>query len=101
VGFNKDRGDSVNLIERAVRAGKGRRPMDVPLWRQPEVLDTARSLAWPLGTLAARGAGAAVACIRPALNDSVRAPVLAALTDAQATAAQLDALESDSQSARS
>ncbi len=50
VGFSKDRGDSVNLLNAAFAPEKVE-VVDVPLWRQPEVLDLARSFAWPLGTL--------------------------------------------------
>jgi flagellar M-ring protein FliF len=50
IGFNKDRGDSVNLMNapfmvEAVVAD------DTPLWKQPQALEAARSLAWPIGTV--------------------------------------------------
>jgi flagellar M-ring protein FliF len=51
VGFNKDRGDSVNLMNSPFASEKTE-VVDVPLWRQPVVMDLAQSLAWPLGTLA-------------------------------------------------
>ncbi|RFO95026.1 flagellar basal body M-ring protein FliF [Rhodoferax lacus] len=51
VGFNKDRGDSVNLMN-APFATEKVEVADIPLWRQPMALDLAQSLAWPLGTLA-------------------------------------------------
>jgi flagellar M-ring protein FliF len=51
VGFNKDRGDSVNLMN-APFATEKQEVIDVPVWRQPVVIDLAQSLAWPLGTLA-------------------------------------------------
>ena len=51
VGFNKDRGDSVNLMN-APFATEKQEVVDVPIWRQPVVVDLAQSLAWPLGTLA-------------------------------------------------
>ena len=51
VGFNKDRGDSVNLMNAPFAAEKIE-VVDLPLWRQPAVVDLAQSLAWPLGTLA-------------------------------------------------
>lgn len=50
IGFSKDRGDSVNLmnapfmVESAVVD-------DTPLWKQPQTLEVARSLAWPIGTV--------------------------------------------------
>jgi flagellar M-ring protein FliF len=51
VGFNKDRGDSVNLMNAPFVADKTE-VADIPLWRQPVAIDLAQSLAWPLGTLA-------------------------------------------------
>jgi flagellar M-ring protein FliF len=50
VGFNKERGDSVNLMNAAFVSDKIDVP-DLPMWRQPEAVDLARSFAWPLGTL--------------------------------------------------
>ena len=58
IGFNKDRGDSVNLMNAAFAQEKIDVP-EVPLWKQPEMQELARSLAWPLGTLAAGRPGAA------------------------------------------
>ncbi|MDO8450752.1 MAG: flagellar basal-body MS-ring/collar protein FliF [Rhodoferax sp.] len=88
IGFNKDRGDSVNLMnapfamEKVVLA-------DVPLWKQPELQDLARSFAWPVGTLLF-GALVLLGIIRPALK---------ALAQSQpkmsVTAHQLDAIESE------
>jgi flagellar M-ring protein FliF len=51
VGFSKDRGDSVNLMNAAFATEKVD-ALDLPVWRQPLVIDMAQSLAWPLGTLA-------------------------------------------------
>ncbi len=51
VGFNKDRGDSVNLMNAPFAAEK-LEVLDLPFWRQPAVVDLAQSLAWPVGTLA-------------------------------------------------
>ena len=51
VGFNKDRGDSVNLMNSPFASEKVE-VLDLPMWRQPAVVDLAQSLAWPLGTLA-------------------------------------------------
>lgn len=50
VGFNKERGDSVNLMNAQFvpDSGEGK---DVPLWRNPEVLQMAQGFAWPLGFL--------------------------------------------------
>ncbi|MFZ4626387.1 MAG: flagellar basal-body MS-ring/collar protein FliF, partial [Rhodoferax sp.] len=50
IGFSKDRGDSVNVVTAPFTVDK-QATVAVPLWQQPEVLDLARSLAWPVGTL--------------------------------------------------
>lgn len=88
IGFNKDRGDSVNLMnapfamEKSVLA-------ELPLWKQPELQDLARSFAWPVGTLLF-GMLVLLGVIRPALK---------ALTTPQPRRAtsigQLDAVESE------
>ncbi len=48
IGFNRDRGDSVNLMNAPFVLD---RPVEDtrPLWQRPETLETARSLAWPVG----------------------------------------------------
>ena len=51
VGFNKDRGDSVNLMN-APFAVEKTEVAEIPIWRQPVVAEVTQSLAWPLGTLA-------------------------------------------------
>jgi flagellar M-ring protein FliF len=50
IGFNKDRGDSVNLMNAPFLVDA---PVvdNTPLWKQPETLELARNLAWPVGTL--------------------------------------------------
>ncbi|MDP3650135.1 MAG: flagellar basal-body MS-ring/collar protein FliF [Rhodoferax sp.] len=92
VGFNKDRGDSVNLMNAAFAPIKNE-VVDVPLWRQPEVLDMARSFAWPLGTLAL-AALVLLGVIRPAMKTLLQAPTLLA-SDAEARGNQLDTIEGD------
>lgn len=88
VGFNKDRGDSVNLLNAAFVADKVD-VVDVPLWRQPEVIDMARSFAWPVGTLLL-GILVLLGVIRPAMK-TLAQPVR--VTAARAN--QLDAVEGD------
>jgi flagellar M-ring protein FliF len=92
VGFSKDRGDSVNVVNAAFAAEKNLVP-DVPLWRQPELVDMARSFAWPLGTLA-MAALVLFGVIRPAMK-SLAQPRTAGAADSQERANQLDALEAD------
>ncbi len=50
IGFSKDRGDSVNLMNAPFLAEV---PVvdNTPLWKQPQTLELARNLAWPVGTL--------------------------------------------------
>ncbi|WP_394791829.1 flagellar basal-body MS-ring/collar protein FliF [Rhodoferax sp.] len=50
IGFSKDRGDSVNLMNAPFLVES---PVvdDTPIWKQPQTLEMARSLAWPVGTL--------------------------------------------------
>lgn len=50
IGFNKDRGDSVNLMNAPFTVEKVV-PVELPWWRQPELQDLVRSFAWPVGTL--------------------------------------------------
>ncbi len=88
IGFNKDRGDSVNLMN-APFAMEKVVVSDTPLWKQPELQDLARSFAWPVGTLLF-AALVLLGVIRPGLK---------ALTQAQprvlVPAHQLDAIESE------
>jgi flagellar M-ring protein FliF len=92
VGFNKDRGDSVNLVNAAFAPEKNDF-VDVPLWRQPEVLDLARSFAWPVGTLAL-AALVLLGVVRPAMK-SLAQPRTTPVTEVDANANQLDAVEAD------
>ena len=74
IGFNKERGDSVNLLN-APFASEKQVVVDTPLWKQPELLDLARSFAWPLGTLVF-AALVLLGVVRPALRAlSQSAPV--------------------------
>lgn len=91
VGFNQDRGDSVNVLNAAFAVDKVD-ATDIPLWRQPEIVDLARSMAWPLGTL---GLAALVllGVIRPAMK-SLAQPPRGGGVDLDRSG-QLDALEAD------
>jgi flagellar M-ring protein FliF len=48
IGFNKDRGDSVKVINAPFKVDAIPN-VDVPLWKQPEVIDMLRAAAVPLG----------------------------------------------------
>ncbi|MDP3577820.1 flagellar basal-body MS-ring/collar protein FliF [Methyloversatilis sp.] len=50
IGFSQERGDSVNLMNAPFAQEKITLP-EVPLWKQPEVQELARSFAWPVGML--------------------------------------------------
>jgi len=91
IGFSQDRGDSVNVVNAPFTSEKII-PADVPVWQQPELLDLARSFAWPVGTLLF-GALVLLGAIRPALK--VMAQPLPARATAANTGRALDAIESD------
>ena len=88
IGFNKDRGDSVNLMN-APFAPEKVVVNDVPFWKQPEFQDLARSFAWPVGTLLF-GALVLLGVIKPALKVMAQTPQAPAIS-----AHQLDAIESE------
>lgn len=50
IGFSKDRGDSVNLMNTPFAIEK-QTLTELPFWKQAEVQDAVRSFAWPVGTL--------------------------------------------------
>ena len=52
IGFNKDRGDSVNVMNAEFNVAKAAEVDAVPWWREPENLELARSMAWPMGMVA-------------------------------------------------
>jgi len=92
VGFSKERGDSVNLLNAPFAVEKNEMA-DLPLWKQADVLDTARSFAWPLGTLLL-AALVFLGVIRPAMK-SLLQPGARVSRDAAGRAKQLDAVEGD------
>ena len=51
IGFSTARGDSVNVMNAEFNVAKPAEVEAVPLWRQPENIELARTLAWPLGML--------------------------------------------------
>ena len=87
IGFNKDRGDSVNLMNAPFQVDATSTD-DLPLWKQPETLELARNFAWPVG-LSLFAALVVLGLVRPALKAmSTPPPILEA-------SGQLDALEAD------
>jgi flagellar M-ring protein FliF len=87
IGFSQERGDSVNLMNAPFAQEKISLP-EVPLWRQPELQDLARSFAWPVGTLLF-GVLVLMGVIRPALK-------ALATSSRNARPNQLDAMVADS-----
>ena len=86
IGFSQERGDSVNLMNAPFQVESV--PVEqAPLWRQPETLDLARSLAWPVG-LFLFGALVLLGLVRPAMR------TLASTAPATARG-NLDALEAE------
>jgi flagellar M-ring protein FliF len=51
IGFNKDRGDSVNVVNAVFNVAKPVEEVPVAWWKLPENMELARSLAWPVGGL--------------------------------------------------
>ena len=91
IGFSKDRGDSVNLMNAPFVPEKVE-VADIPLWKQPVFLDLARSFAWPIGTLLLAGL-VLVGVVRPAIKSLSQLP--AGSVAQRTSVAQLDALESE------
>ncbi|MFN9470832.1 flagellar basal-body MS-ring/collar protein FliF, partial [Acidovorax sp.] len=68
IGFNAERGDSVNLMNTPFQV-EAASSTDIPLWKQPEVIDIAKSFAWPVGALLF-AAMVLLGLVRPALKGS-------------------------------
>ena len=87
IGYNKERGDSVNLMNAAFQPATVVAD-NTPLWKQPETVELARNMAWPLG-MSLFAALVLLGLVRPALK---------ALGQPKAipmAGAQLDAVEGD------
>ena len=90
IGFNKERGDSVNLMNTPFQVDAVP-SNDVPLWKQPEVIDLAKTFAWPVGAVLF-AALVLLGLVRPALKGSSPA---AKPQPMAAAGGQLDAVESE------
>lgn len=73
IGFNKDRGDSVNVVNAPFSAPLAQVPAETVFWRQPETLALARSLA-PWLALPLVALVIVLGLVRPAMR-AARAPV--------------------------
>ena len=91
IGFNRERGDSVNLMNTPFQVAVVPNT-DVPLWKQPEVVDLAKTFAWPVGAVLF-AALVLLGLVRPALKGPAAEKVKATATPAPG--GQLDALEAD------
>ncbi|CAN7561178.1 flagellar basal-body MS-ring/collar protein FliF [Acidovorax delafieldii] len=90
IGFNRERGDSVNLMNTPFQV-TAVPTTDTPLWKQPEVVDLAKTFAWPVGAVLF-AALVLMGLVRPALKGTAPAKASAAKPVA---GGQLDALEAE------
>jgi flagellar M-ring protein FliF len=72
IGFNKERGDSVKVINAPFKV-EPVPVIEVPLWKQPEVIDLLRTLAVPLA-LGLIGLVVFFGLVRPALKAALAPP---------------------------
>lgn len=91
IGFNSERGDSVNLMNTPFQV-EAATSNDIPLWKQPEVVDIAKSFAWPVGALLF-GAMVLLGLVRPALKG--KSPEETKVRAIPMAGGQLDAIEGD------
>jgi flagellar M-ring protein FliF len=73
IGFNAERGDAVKVVSAPFRVEASPAPEDVPLWKQPWLLDLLKSAAAPLA-LAAVALTIVFVLIRPALRAALAPP---------------------------
>ena len=91
IGFNRDRGDSVNLMNTPFQV-EATPTTDIPLWKQPEMIELAKTLAWPVGAVLF-AALVLMGLVRPALKGA--SPEAAKARATPVAGGQLDALESE------
>lgn len=80
IGFNAERGDSINVVNAPFTEIEAPEEIELPLWRQPENLALARDLGKQLG-LVALALIVIFALIRPALKAAARPPRASTLTE--------------------
>ena len=90
IGFNRERGDSVNLMNTPFQVTAAA-ANDVPLWKQPEAIELAKSFAWPVGAVLF-AALVLLGLVRPALKGGQPASKPRAIPVA---GGQLDAMEAE------
>ena len=97
IGFNKDRGDSVKVINAPFRTDAPVEPDALPLWQQPWLLDLMRAGAVP-AALALVALGLIFGVVRPAVNQALAPPLVAdSGDDAVTRGGKLDAVVDDAQ----
>ena len=89
IGYNKERGDSVNLMNAPFLVDEVN-STEQPLWKQPEVVELAKSLGWPVG-ISLAVALLLLGLVRPVLKGRARADQ----APAQAQGGQLSAVASE------
>ena len=99
IGFNKARGDSVNLMNTPFLVEAQAQQVELPIWKRPETLELARSFAWPVGGVLI-GLIVLLGMVRPGLKamsaSNKQALALTGPADAVALpGAQLNAMVSD------
>lgn len=72
IGFNRERGDSVNLVNAAFSVDKPAEEAPVAWWLQSDNQELARTLAWPLG-MVALGLLVVLGMVRPGIK-AIRSP---------------------------
>lgn len=92
IGFNAERGDSINVVNAPFTEIEAPEEIELPLWRQPENLALARDLGKQLG-LVALALIVIFALIRPALKAAARPPRASTLTEQVDDPLQLPELE--------
>ncbi len=91
IGFNKERGDSVNLMNTPFLVD-AKPAAELPLWKQPEMIELAKSFAWPVG-MVLFALLVLLVLVRPALRTpKAKAEAAQALP---AAGTQLNALEDE------
>ena len=73
IGFKQERGDSVKVINAPFKIEAPGKPVELPLWKQPEVLDMLRAAAAP-GALALVALMVFFGMVRPALKAALAPP---------------------------
>ncbi len=101
IGFNKERGDSVKVVNIPFRVEAQPKLEETPLWKQTWLLDLVRAAAVPLALMAV-ALMLVLAVIRPAIRQTVLAETAAAAAASAAAAsaaapALLEAVAGDTQ----